>query len=118
MGDFIHKGGHLLKFSFERKLQLKGSVALDGGQEGDGDPLHVVEDELVEVDAIASTITTATAISLKSLKVSGRFYGKTIFLTDLEWNHLCSHLDDKNVAVVDVGEVVSNLQGKTIKSLT
>ena len=66
MGDFIHKGGHLLKFSFERKLQLKGSVALDGGQEGDGDHLHVVEDELVEVHAIASTITTATTTPLKS----------------------------------------------------
>ena len=66
MGDFIHKGGHLLKLSFERKFQLKGSVALDGGQEGDGGHLHVVEDELVEVDAVASTKTTATTISLKS----------------------------------------------------
>ena len=66
-----------MKFSFERKLQLKGSVALDGGQEGDGGHLHVVEDELVEVDAIASTITTATTISLKSLKLSSGFYGKT-----------------------------------------
>ena len=65
MGDFIHQGGHLLKFSFERKLQLKRSVALDGGQEGDGGHLHVVEDKLVKVDAIASTITTATTISLK-----------------------------------------------------
>ena len=65
MGDFIHQGGHLLKLSFKRKLQLKGSVALDGGQEGDGGHLHVVEDELVKVDAIASTITTATTISLK-----------------------------------------------------
>ena len=54
-----------MKSSFERKLQLKGSVALDGGQEGDGGHLHVVEDELVEVHAIASTITTATTISLK-----------------------------------------------------
>ena len=43
---------------------------------------------------------------------------KTVFLTDLEWNCLCSHLDDKNVAVVDVGEVVPNLQGKTIESVT
>ena len=77
MGDFIHKGGHLLKLSFERNLQLKGSVALDGGQEGDGDHLHVVEDKLVEVHAIASTITTATTISLKSLKLSSGFYGKT-----------------------------------------
>ena len=103
-----------MKLSFERKLQLKGSIALDGGQEGDGDHLHVVEDKLVEVHAIASTITTATTISLKSLKLSSGFYGKT----DTEWNHLCSDLDDKNVAVVDVGEVVSNLQRKTIKSVT
>ena len=57
-----------MKLSFERKLQLKGSVALDGGQEGDGGHLHVVEDELVKVDAIASTITTATTTPLKSLK--------------------------------------------------
>ena len=55
-----------MKLSFERKFQLKGSVALDGGQEGDGGHLHVVEDELVEVDAIASTITTATTTPLKS----------------------------------------------------
>ena len=66
-----------MKFSFERKLQLKGSVAFDGGQEGDGGHLHVVEDKLVEVHAIASTITTATTISLKSLKSSSGFYGKT-----------------------------------------
>ena len=62
----MKKWDHLLKFSFKRKLQLKGSVALDGRQECDGGHLHVVEDELVEVDAIASTITTTTTISLKS----------------------------------------------------
>ena len=55
-----------MKLSFKRKLQLKGSVALDGGQEGDGGHLHVVEDKLVEVHAIASTITTATTTPLKS----------------------------------------------------
>ena len=62
----MKKWDHLLKFSFKRKLQLKGSVALDGGQEGDGGHLHVVEDKLVEVDAIASTITTTMTVSLKS----------------------------------------------------